>query len=198
MKIGVTGKVGSGKSFFVELFLEWAKKYYPKKIFIDIDIDKIWHNRINEYDVKQKLVSCFGNTILDENGNVHKALLAMSAFESEANLHKLNYISLPVINNCIKSILNKYENKANYILIISGGYLHQLEVKEKVDQCILINANEEIRQTKLCNIKKQIDRFQLSTDEYKKMGTTVINNEYDMEKFKTDIRCLNVPLKGVL
>ena len=156
------------------------------------------HNRLNDHDIEQNLISCFGNTILDENGNVHKALLAMCAFGSQSCLDTLNHILFPVINNCIKNILSKYENKANHILIISGGYLHQLEVKEKVNQCIIINANEQIRQTKLCNIKKQIDRFQLSTDEYKKMGTTVINNEYDMEKFKTDIRCLNVPLKGVL
>tara|TARA_B100000427_G_C15262005_1_gene486955 strand:+ start:252 stop:515 length:264 start_codon:yes stop_codon:yes gene_type:complete len=70
--IAVTGKVGSEKSFFVECFLEWVKECCPKKVFFNIDIDSIWHNRINEYDVKQKLVSCFGNTILDEKSRYYE------------------------------------------------------------------------------------------------------------------------------
>ena len=66
--IGITGKSGSGKSFF-------ASTLAQKLNFTYVDVDKIGHKSTSDPEILKKLCEEFGNTILDENGILNRKKL---------------------------------------------------------------------------------------------------------------------------
>ena len=72
--IGITGPIGSGKSYVGDIFEEYG---FPR-----IDTDKVYHGLISSYtDTVKELEKEFGKEIVRDDGSVDRKKLGESAAE---------------------------------------------------------------------------------------------------------------------
>ena len=90
MLIGVTGNIAAGKSRLSHLFKENGARV--------IDADIIGHQLLMDSSFLQKeLTYSFGNSIVDERGNISRLRLGEIVFSDAENLALLNRIFRPFI-----------------------------------------------------------------------------------------------------
>jgi len=161
MIVGITGGIGSGKTFVCNLF---AQKGIP--IYIsDIEAKKIMNSNI---EVKNAIIDLFGNNAYHENG-LNRAFISSQVFSNTLLLEQLNKIVHPAVdnhfNNWYKEQNSKFVIKESAILFETGGY-------KKCNYTILVSAPEALR------IKRVIKRDQ-TTEELVRQR---IKNQWSDEK----------------
>ena len=84
--IGVTGTIGSGKSFVTKLF---RKKGLPT-----VDADKIYHSLTNKRtELTNALEKEFGSSIINEDGSLNRSALSKIVFSDPEKLKRLNELT---------------------------------------------------------------------------------------------------------
>jgi len=131
--IGITGGIASGKSVVADFFLH---KNVPV-----INADRIGHEILRNEKIKDKLITCFGDSI-SENGEIDRKKLGKIVFHNKNKLHELNVIVHPML---IKEILTRIDNNAEPIIAIDAALLLQWNMNEICDYVILVTAPENIR-----------------------------------------------------
>ena len=139
MIIGLTGSSGSGKSLACDFFIQ--------KGFYIIDFDKI------SREVTEKgspclveLTNCFGDDIIDEDGNLRRKYLGEIVFSSQEKLKKLNEITHKYIFE--KADRLKREN-ADKNIVYDAPLLFEGNLNKECDYVISIG----------CDFKTQVDRI---------------------------------------
>ena len=129
MKIGITGGIGSGKSYVCNLLQQQGYAVY--------DCDSAAKRRINTSpEIRQGLTKLIGpNTYLDD-GRLNKGAVAEFLLASEDNAHAIDHIVHPaVFDDFVKSGMEWMESA---IIFESGIY-------RLVDRVIVVTAPEEVR-----------------------------------------------------
>jgi dephospho-CoA kinase len=135
--VGITGGVASGKSVVAEFFI---RKDVPV-----INADRIGHEILRIEKIKDKLITCFGDSIL-KNGEIDRKKLGKIVFQDTHKLHELNAIVHPPL---IKEILARIEHNAEPIIAIDAALLLQWNMNHICDYVILVTAPENIRTERL-------------------------------------------------
>ena len=129
MKIGITGGIGSGKSYVCNLLQQQGYAVY--------DCDSAAKRLINTSpEIRQGLTKLIGpNTYLDD-GRLNKGAVAEFLLASENNAHAVDHIVHPaVFDDFVKSGMEWMESA---IIFESGIY-------RLVDRVIVVTAPEEVR-----------------------------------------------------
>ena len=136
--LGLTGKTGAGKSTVANLLKE--KGCY----IIDGDIIA---RQITEKgsEVLPVLQKAFGDDILDDNGELIRAVLAKRAFSSKENTALLNSITHPVIKQRCADEMAKAESLGYKTALIDAAALLDSDCKDLCDKIIVVTAPEDIR-----------------------------------------------------
>ena len=136
--LGLTGKTGAGKSTVANLLKE--KDCY----IIDGDIIA---RQITEKgsEVLPILQKAFGDDILDDNGELIRAVLAKRAFSSKENTALLNSITHPVIRQRCADEMAKAESLGYKTALIDAAALLDSDCKDLCDKIIVVTAPEDIR-----------------------------------------------------
>lgn len=136
--LGLTGKTGAGKSTVANLLKE--KDCY----IIDGDIIA---RQITEKgsEVLPVLQKAFGDDILDDNGELIRAVLAKRAFSSKENTALLNSITHPVIKQRCADEMAKAESLGYKTALIDAAALLDSDCKDLCDKIIVVTAPEDIR-----------------------------------------------------
>lgn len=178
LKLGITGGIGSGKTTVCRLFeLLGISVYYAdeesKKL---LDEDK---------EVKDKVVSVFGNSILNDAQFIDRKKLAGIVFNNKEELEKLNAILHPAVGlhfeNWLKKQNSPYILKEAAILFESGAY-------KQVDKVLTVVAPLELKIQRTMKrdgvSKEQVEtriKLQMSDEEKVKRSDFVItNNEQEL------------------
>lgn len=135
IKIGLTGGIGSGKSFVSQIFAELGIPVYNS----DVEAKKLY---IRE-DVKAKMKEKFGQNVYLSNGQINKVYLANIIFNDRKALDYVNSIIHPLVKEHFEQWLNKqidvqYIIKEAAILFESGAY-------KETDKIIAVTAPLELR-----------------------------------------------------
>ncbi len=192
--IGVTGNIGSGKTTVANIFKELGAKV--------IEADKIGHLLLEKKEVKKKLVSSFGKSILNEKNEIRREILRRIVFEKEEKLRKLNFILHPLIAEEIKK---KIENIGERIIIVEAAVLLDAGWDSLVDKIIIVSAPYEVklqRAQKSCGLNlteiEKIIKSQLSEEKMMQEADFVIENKGGREELRHKIKNLwNVILAQV-
>ncbi len=152
MKIGITGGIGSGKSY-VSKFIEEA----GYKVFnADIIAKKIM---LEDESVKELIIKAFGNE--SYNGDeLNTKYVSEQAFSSIENINKLNSIVHPPMVYKINELMNS-ELENSKIVFVEAALIYEAEVDEILDYVLLVTADEEKRIERV--MQREIGR--LSKDE---------------------------------
>lgn len=173
--IGITGKSGSGKSFFSSLLAQKLNCTY-------VDVDKIGHKATSDPEILKKLCEEFGNTILDENGILNRKKLGNIVFSDSSKLNFLNNLTWTYMKNELDILVS---NSSTYI-ILDYALLPICDYWEKCDFKILVTA--DINQRKNVVLKRDnitpeyFDKREASSVDYTSVKFDYIfENDYTPE-----------------
>ena len=172
-KIGITGGIGSGKTYVASVFQSFGIPIFNA----DIQAKKIMTS-------SRKLIKLvkeeFGNDIYKDS-DLNKEKLSSIVFSNSDKLQKLNSLVHPIVkeefNNWCKKQTSSYVIKEAAILFESNSHIG-------LDAVICVSAPLDLRMKRLLNrddysekeIKKRIEN-QISQEEKEKLSDYIIIND---------------------
>ena len=167
LKVGITGGIGSGKSFVSKIFKTLAVPFY--------DADKEAKNLMNSSaEIRAGLIKAFGEETYDEHNMLNRAYLSAQVFNNKEQLAKLNSIVHPVVIQHAVDWADQqsaapYSLKEAALLFESGSY-------KTLDYIIVVTASEDLR------IQRVMQRDQLTAEEVKKRIANQLPEEEKVAK----------------
>lgn len=181
----VTGKSGSGKSFFADIL---CKNLNCQKI----DLDEISHLSLEDDLIKSKILNIFGKEVFDGE-KINRKKLGSVAFNDAKKLEILNSLSLTFIENFVD---NAISNCKDEFLILDYALLPEMKYFNLADFKILVVADKNERLTRILNRDKislayfnKREEFSLNYDE-KKFDVVFDNSAMSKQKVETFVKKL--------
>ena len=175
MLIGITGGIGAGKSFLTE--------YFRSKGAAVVDADQIGHRVIEQAGVKQQLLECFGEEIVDQGGKIDRRRLGRKAFSDRDRYERLNQIVQPALSSALRKEVEEIRRGGERIIAVEAAVLFEWGDKEAYDAIVVVDASEEVRIQRIVRqgrlSREEIETriaFQLPSDEKRAMADYVIGN----------------------
>ncbi|MTI20082.1 dephospho-CoA kinase [Fulvivirga sp. RKSG066] len=175
LQIGITGGIGSGKSFVCSIFKKLGIPIY------DADSRAKWL-MANDENVKSQVIAAFGAKSYDENG-LNRQYLAAEVFNSSDRIKQLNAIVHPAVGSDYKNWVEANYNqpyliKEAALMFESGSYRH-------LDAVIYVHAPSKLRKERVLKRDPQrtpseIDAIigkQLSEQELTERSDYIIYND---------------------
>ena len=162
-RIGITGGIGSGKSFVSSIFL----KYNFKSFNSDFEAKNIINNN-NE--IKNQIIEKFG-VLSYNNDTLNSEYISNIIFKDNKKLAQINKIVHPKVYDSYRKFIIK--NK-NFNTVFESALLFDYENFKNNDYNILITCPENLR------IERIMARGNLSYDDIKR----IINSQIDYDKKK--------------
>ena len=184
--IGVTGSLGTGKSFVASVFRSLGAKV--------LDADSMAHESLKKgTPTYRKIVKTFGRAILKSSGDIDRKRLAERVFVNRSALVKLNSIIHPDVIRRIKYITGKAPiDKA---VVIDAPLLVEAGLAGMVDILIVVKAsrkNQYCRSQKKLGIgKEECERRlknQMALSKKVKMADFVIRNDGTKGQTRKQVR----------
>lgn len=178
IKIGLTGEMGSGKSYCAKLFEQLGVPVF----YTDDSAKRIINSNI---EVRNKMIEEFGS-VYDENGVISKLVRDIVFVEGgEDKLKKLNEICHPYVFQEFIEFCEK--NKDQKYIIAESAIIYESGMNNSLDEIIYVFSEEELR------IKRTFERSgfteidyrsrmksQISSgDKMKLANYTIFNNDGD-------------------
>lgn len=152
VKIGITGSIGSGKSFVGELLRERG--------FRVLDADSQVHELYRDSkELRAKLANFFGEACLTPTG-VNSALIADRVFADDEAREKLEQIVYPYLNRAVedffdadsetsKCVAEVVEAAKNYRFVEAALFSRAPELLKMLDELWIVDAPENVRLQRL-------------------------------------------------
>jgi dephospho-CoA kinase len=184
--IGLTGGIGSGKSTVANTLKALGAGV--------IDADRIGHQILLIDGVRKRIVSVFGQNILDPKDQINRQLLGELVFSDERALKQLNDITHPEITKRIKSLLEKYRHSKAPMIVIEATLLAKAGWLDWFDEIWVTEApttvvlGRVIRRfgITLTAAKARIN-CQPIASEYTKIADVLIDTNKPLTKLKTEV-----------
>ena len=188
--LALTGGLGSGKSTAAEVLAGLGA--------VVIDLDEVAKVLLDEAPaVRDRVVEAFGDSVLGADGHIDRAALAASAFATEDATQRLNAIVHPAVLAAVAGALDALalQGEPPRMVVLVVPLLAESPLfLEPVDAVLAISANEETRIERAVargmsqeDAERRIAR-QAGDAERREIADYVIDNDGDLESFKSDVR----------
>lgn len=135
MKIGITGGIGSGKSFVCDLLAQSGIPVYS--------CDEEAKRLMNVHPgIRKALIGLLGEDVYTAEGQLDKALLATWLFASSAHVEQVNAIVHPVVKS---DFLQWAHNQDAPVVVMESAILFEAGMERLVDRVLLVDAPRELR-----------------------------------------------------
>ena len=184
--IGVTGGIGSGKSTVSKILASFGAK------IIDEDV---LARQITQKGQKalEEIVNCFGEAILDSEGNLDRKMLSKIVFKDKQKLEALNRITHKYVAEKIIENLKKINN--NEIAVVDAPIPIEHGFIDVVDEIWAVVAHKDVRIKRVMERSNMTyneveDRInsQLSDEFYKSISDVVIENNGSIEELEQQVK----------
>lgn len=175
MVIGITGGIGSGKSYVLSIM---ERKYNC----LVLEADRIaWELEQPSGLCYERILQVFGRDILDFNGTIHRQKLGQIVFSNREKLEQLNQIVHPAVKEAIQQKIrqSQMENPKREI-VIEAALLLEERYDRICDTIWYIYSDIEIRKKRL--------REQRGYSEEK--IAAVIKNQLSDKIFREQCNCI--------
>jgi len=135
LKIGLTGGIGSGKSYVARLFEKIGVPVY----YADKEAKSLM---ISSKSLKAEIKSLLGSEAYHRNGRLHRAYVAKKIFNDKALLQKINKLVHPAVREDFENWAK--HQKSSYVLEESA-IIYENKLQQYFDKVILVTAKKAIR-----------------------------------------------------
>jgi len=187
IRIGITGGIGSGKTFVGEVFNKLGIPVFNADVQAKLCMED---NESLRHDIKD----AFGDDIY-KNGSLQTKFLAEIVFNDSQALEKLNALVHPVVKKAFEDWCEKQESN---IIIKEAAILFESNSHIGLDKVICVSAAEDIRIKRVMdrdNISKQqvasrIEK-QMSQSEKEELSDFLISNNGDQLLLPQILKIIN-------
>lgn len=181
--VGITGGVGCGKSTVLSYI---QKKYKAYVIQTDLVARSLQEKG---QQVFLDIVAAFGETILDEKGNLDRGALAKIVFQDEMELKLLNSIVHPAVKRHVQLDMTSAKEAGCTYFFIESALLFEDNYDAICDEMWYIYADDEIRSSRLRNSRgysreaiASVIANQKSREEFMERCQVMIDNSGSVEE----------------
>ncbi|MHC4643720.1 MAG: dephospho-CoA kinase [Planctomycetota bacterium] len=173
--IGILGGICSGKSTVASEFARLGCGL--------IDADEIAHDLLDKEEIKGKIVSLFGEAVIDPEGKIDNRKLADIVFADTEKLSLLNKLIHPLVLARAEQLIEKY-NRQNQVkaIVLDMPLLIEVGWDKRCDKLIFVDCERQNRVNRAKklgifyeNQLKIREKFQISLD--KKVA--IVDNSID-------------------
>jgi dephospho-CoA kinase len=150
MVVGITGGIGSGKSFVAECFLKYDNTVY---YHADAEAKKLMNT---SEEIRSQLIEEFGAKAY-ESGMLNRPYIASLVFNNPDRLQKLNSIVHPLVRKHFKEFIRKQSKET--LIIYENAILFEIQSDLACDVVITVTTPKETR------IQRVMQRDQVSEEE---------------------------------
>jgi dephospho-CoA kinase len=184
--IGLTGGIGSGKSFVSGLLKELGAEV--------IDADEAARAALDrEGPAYHDAVAAFGEGILDGGGHIDRARLADTVFSNDAARARLNAIVHPRVREEMARALEEARDKGAEVVVMDVPLLFENSLEAGVSEVMVVWTPENIQVERAVargmredDVRARI-RAQLPIDEKRSRADIVIDNSGDRESTRRQV-----------
>lgn len=135
LRIGITGGIGSGKSFVCRLLAERGVPVYS----CDEEAGRLMENHP---DIREALVGLLGTEVYTGEGRLNKPLLAAWLFASSGHAEQVNAIVHPVVK---RDFVAWARRQTVPVVAVESAILFEAGMDTLVDRVLLVDAPREVR-----------------------------------------------------
>lgn len=140
MYIGLSGGIGSGKSTVAKMFGELGA--------VIIDADAIAREVLEPGQVGyESVLQAFGDSVLDNSGNIDRKKLAEIVFQDQSQLAALESIVHPAVIARVAQIRESLPDSA--VVIYDTPLLVEKQLQNQFDKVVIVMADESVRKERL-------------------------------------------------
>lgn len=176
VRLGITGGIGSGKSFLSKLLIKKGIPVFDS----DFEAKRLM---LTDDEIIFSLKSLLGEHVY-QDGEINKPLLASYIFTSAENASKVNSIVHPYVKNEFLNWADRYFLLGYNIVAIESAILFEAGFNDIVDKIVMVHAPLEIRVDRVIerdntNREKVMERIKSQMDDDIKisMSDFVIEND---------------------
>ncbi|WP_235296024.1 dephospho-CoA kinase [Portibacter marinus] len=173
--IGLTGGIGSGKSFIAEIFKILGIQVYNSDINAKLLMSE-------NKQLKNGIIKLLGKKAYHSDGQLNRELIAEKIFKNKSKLEKINNLVHPAVREDFQNFVKKHK-KHQYVINEAALFVENGSHKD-FDHLITVVAPEEVRIERVMkrdgvNQEEVVERMQnQSSDESKmKVSDHVIFND---------------------
>ncbi|MFM1825598.1 MAG: hypothetical protein RLZZ37_233 [Actinomycetota bacterium] len=184
MKVGLTGGIGAGKSTVADMFSKLGA--------VVIRSDELSRQVIEPNTPGfQKVLSRFGNQILQENGSIDRQKLAQIVFNDKSALKDLEDIVHPLVRSKTNEIIDAQTQET--IVVNEIPLLLEKNMENLFDFLVVVVSSEKNRINRL--IKRGLSEeeakkrmaLQVSDEQRKSSADFLISNDGNLEQLQADV-----------
>ena len=184
MKVGLTGGIGAGKSTVADMFSKLGA--------VVIRSDELARQVIEPNTPGfQKVLSRFGNQILQENGSIDRQKLAQIVFNDQNSLKDLEEIIHPLVRNKTNELINSQTQET--IVVNEVPLLLEKKMEKMFDFLVVVISSEKNRINRLQKrgisepeAKKRMS-LQVSDEARKSSADFLITNDGNIDQLEADV-----------
>ena len=184
MKVGLTGGIGAGKSTVADMFSKLGA--------VVIRSDELARQVIEPNTPGfQKVLSRFGNQILQENGSIDRQKLAQIVFNDKNALKDLEDIIHPLVRGKTDELIDSQTQET--IVVNEVPLLLEKNMNSLYDFLVILVSNEKNRLNRLHKrgisedeAKKRI-LLQVSDEQRKSAADFLISNDGTIDQLQADV-----------
>ncbi|MBE5960996.1 MAG: dephospho-CoA kinase [Lachnospiraceae bacterium] len=175
--IGLTGGIGSGKSWVAEVIREemhWEVIYTD-----DVAREQMKKGGASYFAVVKE----FGEEILSTDGEIDRGKLAKIVFEDKTRLMKLNSLTHPLVRTYVLNEIARFRKENKEAVLIETALLIEAGYQEFCDEVWYVHAPESERRERLKKSRgysdEKVDTLfvkQRNEKEFFDIATKVIEN----------------------
>lgn len=196
IKVGITGGIGSGKT---TLCKEWEEQ----GVYVVYADDFAKELMNTDAELKADIISSFGESSYDADGNLNRPYLAKEAFE-KGRVQELNKLVHPVLWSRLHALMIEKEQEGLEVFAEEAAILLQNGRPENLDYIVLVQASqtnrmERVMQRDKAEAEKVMARMskQPDFDTLTHLCDFIVVNDGSLEELKEKSRKLLQKIKQI-
>ena len=188
--IGLTGGIGSGKSTVARMFGALGVHW--------VDADDVARQVVEPgTQALRAIADHFGESILQDNGELDRAALRQKVFEDPEQRRWLEGLLHPIIRQELIRQLSPEDYNLPYVMLVSPLLL-ETNQHELVERIVVVDVPEETQinrtMTRDGNSREQVERIlaaQMPRAARREKADAIINNAQPLERVEASVHALH-------
>jgi dephospho-CoA kinase len=185
--IGILGGICSGKS---AVAAEFAKLGCAV-----IDADKMAKEFLDDPVIQPKIISLFGNGIMEPEGKINRQKLAKIVFPDPSKLAALTGIIHPPVLEDTRGLIKKYmADIAISAIVLDMPLLVEVGWEKRCNSLVFVDCDPKIRLKRAGNRGffdenelKVRENFQISLDKKREISDYIVHNNFDLSELAQQV-----------